>query len=189
MIEFYSPKPENKGAALFVTVRPEEQSVVLGLVKQTGYDDSTKKGSFKGGKRINVNLSLDEVGSIINTVKTNGKFPIYHTFDGKPTATGNFGYYSLGDGPVKKTGFGLSLKKDDVDFRIGFTHGSAEKLVSYLQFALVKCFEVDWAADDKKEREWQEAKKNKPAPAPVQKQPEENNNQPTESSPDSGLDW
>lgn len=161
MQSFFSPNAKNEGAALFVTVRPNDESIMFKLLKQTGWNSTTKKGSFKKGQHVNVKVALDEAGGIIHAVRTKGEMSIYHQFDGK-SVSGRFTYYEIpyesnGKSLLRK-GYSLVLKKDGVDFRVGFSLGAAERLAQYLEFVLRECFIVSVAKHFAQESKWSATK-------------------------------
>jgi hypothetical protein len=156
-LEFYSPMPQNAGAALFVTFNSKDQNLYLGLVKQTSYDQANHKGGFKNGDRINVKLSKEEAGSFLYAIATRGETSFYHKFNDNVTS-GQFTYYEKGE----KKGFGLSVKNGEVVYKVGFTLGGGLLLSEYIKFALDRMFQAIYAEDKKKYEEL--AKKSKEIP-------------------------
>ena len=149
--QFYSPNFKNTGAALSVSSNSKEATVYFRLIKQTAWDDKAKKGAFKGGAIVNVKLSSDETAGLIEAVRNKYQYSFYHSFD-KQTTTGSFSYYRIEAKTPKdkvREGFGLTIKKDNVEFKVGFSLGQAERLMLYLRFALDRAFNADYAADKK----------------------------------------
>lgn len=182
---FFSPTSKNTGSALYVSFNSKEGNVFLKFVKQTSWDDKTKRGSFKDGKWLNFKLSQDETADLLRAIRNSGECSFYHTFEGNST-TGSFRYYEVERDGKKKSGFGLTVKKDSDEFKVGFTLGSAERLSEYLKFALDHIFSADYAADKKQSEEYaknKEAKskenpksetKSTPTPDPVETKSEDN---------------
>lgn len=145
---FFSPTSKMTGSALFVSFNSKDASIFMKFVKQTSWDDKTKRGAFKDGKYINFKLSIDEASDIIRAIRDKDECSFYHTFDGDVT-TGKFNHYSIEkDGKTKK-GFGLTVKKDPDEYKCGFNYGAAERLAQYLEFALSHIFSADYAKDKK----------------------------------------
>lgn len=146
--EFYSPKVDGTGAALFVSFNSKDGAIYFKLQRQTGWNTTTKKGSFKGGASTNLKMSQDEAGAIINAIRTRGATKFYHQF-GDSVTSGQFTYFKVGEPPQEKRGFGLTISKAEEKFKIGFTEGSAERLMEYLRFALSHIFSAIYSADKK----------------------------------------
>ena len=76
-LQFYSANKLGTGGALSVNFNSKDQSVFLSIIKQVNWDEKTKKGSFRGGKTLKFKLSLDEVGGLINTIKTTENYKYF----------------------------------------------------------------------------------------------------------------
>lgn len=150
--EFYAQNSKMTGCALFVSFSSKEGYVFCQLRKQTGWNPTTKKGSFKGGATLALKLSPDEIGSIIHAIRVGSSVQIYHT-SASGSTKGRFAYYEIGEGESLKRGYGLSLNKDNVDFKVSLTEGGAERLSEYLKFALTHIFSADYARDKAKAKE------------------------------------
>jgi hypothetical protein len=163
-LTFYAPTKSKTGGLVDVRVTAKvgtyekagERAVYLNLVKQTGWDEATSKGSFKDGPKINVKLTLDEVAGMIQAVRDKQRYAFYHTFDGK-TTTGSLSFYSFDEEKDKtgkvikkaRSGFGLTVKKDEVEIKVGFGLASAENLHQYLIFCLNHCYNAIYSEDKK----------------------------------------
>lgn len=179
--QFFSPKPDSSGCALYVSFNSKDAYVMLQLRKQTSWNTETKTASFIGGQSILLKLSPDEVGGIIHSIRVCGTTKFYHN---SPTGvtTGQFSYYELGEAPNVKRGFGISLKRDEIPYKVGLTEGSAERLMEYLKFALEHIFSADYAKDKAAAKERFEKKQTEnqsPAPAKQVRKPR-NEPQPAE---------
>ncbi len=165
MNQFYSPNANNTGAALFASFNSKEGVCYWKFLQQTGWDTGTKKGSFKDGKYINFKLSQDEVGAVIEAIRNKGQTSFYHQFDGAVT-TGSFNYYSIEPkvaGGKAKVGFGLKVKKDNMELKVGFTLGSAERFMEFLRFSLDHIFSAEYSAEKKRNEEYLKNKAAAPA--------------------------
>ncbi len=170
-LQFYSPTKTKTGAALSVKFASKDQSIFFSLIQQTGWDDKTRKGSFRGGKMLNFKLSLDETAGLIQTIESRSKVSFYHTF-GENSTTGSFNYYEIPSNEPNKDprrGFGLTLKNGTDQFKVGFTMGSAQNLLEYLRFALTHCYSALYAADKKADDEYFKKKDAEKAKQPVNK--------------------
>lgn len=157
-LSFYSANSKKSGGALFVSFNSKDGSGFFKLLQQTGWDAQAKKGSFAGGNTINIKLSQDEMGSFIQAVRTKGRFNFYHSF-GNESTTGTFSYYNKKlDNNKEIEGFGLTIKKDNLEIKVGFSLGGAERLAEYFKFVFTHIFSAIYAADKKYA---EENKKNK----------------------------
>ena len=174
--QYYSPNAKGTGAALFATVNAKEEAFFFKLTQQTSWDDATKRGGFAGGSHLNVKLSLDEVGGLLQAIRTNGKFTFFHTSEAGST-TGTFNYYRIESEfqgrPVIKEGFGLTVDKDGVKYKVGLGLGVAERFSEFLKFGLKKCFEVDYSEETRKAKEFAEKRESAPIKQEKPKQKEE----------------
>jgi hypothetical protein len=171
---FFSPLPENRGAALYVSFNSKDGAMYFKLIKQTNYDIKTKKGTFRGGAITNVKFSEDETGGFIEAIRNRGKFTFYHQFESQSPTSGQFNYYERDDGRGgRRGGFGLTLKKDNIEYKVGFSVGGAERLMEYLKFALNHINSATYSKDKKEAEAW--AKQNGQQPSTPQQ--EEQNSQ------------
>lgn len=155
---FFSPNKNETGGCLFVSFNSKEGSVFLKLLRQDGYSKNKKDQKFDGKNPFNFKLSVDEVGDVIRTVRQNSNLSFYHKFE-DDTSTVTFRHYLIkaeSKEEKDKEGFVLHFKRGDVEIKIGFSLGSAERLAQYLEFALRRIFEAEYAEDKKQREEWQE---------------------------------
>lgn len=166
--QFFSPKADGTGAALFVSFNSKDGNVYFKLIKQTGWNDQTKKGSFVAGEMINFKMSQDEACDVIQTIRNQSKCSFYHSFDGK-TTTGSFQYYRIPSkvqGKDDKEGYGLTIKRDNTVWKVGFNLASGERLSQSLLFALDHIFSAIYSQDKKENEEYMKTKA-APTPAPA----------------------
>src|SRR6266498_224495 len=159
---YYSPNSKNSGSALFVSFQSKEPAIFFKLLKQVGWDTKSGTASFKDGAFVNIKFSPDEAADFIRAVRVNGESKFYHQFNNNSTF-GSFRYYYVAPEPENnipaKTGFGLTVKSGETEFKLGLTLGGGERLMEYLKFALQRINEADYAADKKNYEERKAAKK------------------------------
>lgn len=155
--QYYSPNSRINGGALFASFNSKDGSVYFKILKQIA-NNPDKKGNFDGKTPINIKLSQDEAADIIRAVRTNSSCSFFHKFNDVAT-TLKFTYYETEGTPAKR-GFGATIKKENVEVKIGFTLGSAERLSLFLENALVHIFDAEYSQDLKEAKEYRE--KNKP---------------------------
>lgn len=148
-LNFYKPNKSNTGTALSFNVSNKDQAkgeapdLYVSFVKQAGWNDQSKKGSFSENaknpeKTAALKLNQTEAASIIRSVRQSAKFSTVHVYQGSTTSI-MFGPY------VKKSGdnaFSFSIKKGEQSFLIGFELGEAELIAQYLENYLRKSFEA-----------------------------------------------
>lgn len=159
--QFYSPNAKISGGALFASFNSKDGAVYLKLLKQVA-NNVNKVGNFDGKNPINVKLSQDEAADIIRAIRTNSQSSFYHKFNDE-VSTGKFNYYEIDgkdkDGnPTKRKGFGLTVKKNDIEVKVGFTLGSAERLSIFLNNALTHIMDAEYSQDLKDAKEYQDKK-------------------------------
>lgn len=179
MKNFFSANKSSTGAGVFFSFNSKDGSIYLKLIKQTGWNPSTNKGVFKGGKFINVKMDANEAGGLIRAIRTDGAFNAFHSFEGengKESTTIKFNYYETqgSEGRAGRQGFGLAVKRGDDEFKVAFTLASAESLSEYLRFALDRIHQADYAKDKEEFKQGQErkAKQQKPTEPEQVEEPE-----------------
>ncbi len=179
-ITFFSSKKDNTGAAFFLSFDSKGEAFYAELIKQNGWSNENQNGIFKGGAKTRVKFSLDEVSDMIQTVKNKSKCSFYHKFvkDGVTEVTsGTFSFYSIkGQDDKVREGFGLSVKKGNLQYKVGFSLGAAEKLLQYIQFGLVHVFSSIYATDKKRALEYLEKNKVKETKEEVKGEVQEEGN-------------
>lgn len=158
-VSFNSKLTDNQGRL--------DGSVFFRIVKQTGYDEQNKRSQFKNGETINIKITQDEIGSLIDAVRNRGQVSLYHPSQNEVT-TGQFRYYRVE--PKKqnqqaKEGFGLTVSRGETEVKIGFSLGSAERLAQYLEFALHHIFSAVYAEDKKQAEDSQKNGNSRKQPA------------------------
>lgn len=142
-LNFYKPNKSNTGTAISFNVNQEEKglSLYVSFVKQAGWNEQTRKGSFSENaknpeKTASLKLNETEAATIIRSVRTGSKFSTVHAYQGSNTSI-MFGPYT------KKTGdqaLSFSIKKGEQSFLIGFELGEGELIAQFLENYLSKSF-------------------------------------------------
>lgn len=164
--QFYSPNKKVTGGALMCSFNSKEEDISLKFVKQV--NNNPDKKNFDWQQYIVFKLTLDEAADIIRCVRSRETTSFFHTYtkDGNETkTTGNFNYYEIQPTePGKKVvkGFGFSVKRGDLEVKVGLGLAGGERLSLWLQNVLVRVFDAAHAADIERAKEY---KKNKEATA------------------------
>lgn len=172
-LKFYKPTPKGNGHACHFTFKSTidtvgengevtsqgDKAVFLEFIKQSGWNDKSKTGSFKGGAKANVKFSKEEVCSMILAMR-NGEKAFPH-----PYKEGQFGAFHNSEHgstlikfePYANKGFSLSVSKtpkegEKLSFLIGLTFAEMLLLEEYFKFALNHFF-TSFYSEDKKIRD------------------------------------
>ena len=167
-MQLYKPNKVIKGSALSVNFSAKtdkegskgDKSFYFQLISQTGWDESSRNGTFKDGKKIIVKFATHEISGILAAIRKNttlaatmGVEYVYH--DGEKTASTiyfgpHFKKEKQGDKWVDTTtqvGFGLRVVKTDKSNKenkdslsIGFTYAETELLRLFLEDGLSHIF-------------------------------------------------
>lgn len=165
-LDIYSGNKTNTGGALFVSFSSKDGSFFFKVLKQTGWNDQTKKASFSGGEIMNLKFGRIEVGSIIRAINRQESVskPFFHPFNGVSTSI-SFNYYEKAytdkqGKPDTMRGFSFSFKRNESLIRIGVSLGDAEVLSRYLEFGLDHIFSAIYAKDKKEFEEYLKKRNN-----------------------------
>lgn len=149
-MKFYKPNPRMTGSAcsFSVTSTGKSQGIYVEIIKQKGWDDSSKTGSFESDKEKKVNLKFTptevaEMMMICQRQKGSAKF--FHN-TGTITSSITFAAWEK-DGVIK--GIALSASKGDKKVSVPFTFAEAFLLSKWFDFALDRIFTGDYAAEKK----------------------------------------
>lgn len=150
-LQFYKANKSVKGAAASLSFNSKDAGIYIELIRQVSWDDSKRTGTFKGGDKCNLKLSMSEAGGILRAIEQKEEFPsAYHSFPGGSTQI-SFKPYEK-DGSF--SGFGLSVlrKKDGSEsrFLLGFSPSESIVIREFLKFALEHCFSAIYSADKKR---------------------------------------
>lgn len=154
MLSIYKAKANKNGTACSFSFNSKDQALFINLIKQVGWDESTKKGSFKGGDKCNVKFSMAEIGGLIDTIEKGRPSKGYHSSQNQ-TIQYTFAPYYLGPegGDKKLAGFSLSVfrqtgeEKEKKAFQIGFNFGEAVMLREYFRSVLGRMFGAIYSED------------------------------------------
>ena len=159
---FFAPNKNLTGGAILASFNSKEANVYFKVAKQV--NNNPDKKNFDFSTAANFKFSSDEAAGMFRAIRSCSEFKFYHTFTGQDqvehVTSGSLKFYSIEqDGKPPREGFGFVGKKDNQEYKCGFTLDSAERLAQYLQFALEHIFTSDYA-DDKRRAEEFNASKN-----------------------------
>lgn len=109
-------------------------SVYTQLIKQTSWNDQTKRGSFKGGDKINLKFSVWEVGEMINTFKNYGECKFFHKSEDTSSQI-SIKYAE------DRNQFALSVSQGDKKFFLPISIGESNAIIIWLENALIHIFD------------------------------------------------
>lgn len=180
-IQYYKPNSKVTGSACSFWCNTKESAVFGSFIKQSGWNDKTKTGSFKANKEnpsasTQFKFNQTEAAAILDSIETNRPFSAYHSTS-KQVTKFNFKPYIKEGAQV---GFSYSVNKEDkedstnkANFIIGFTYPEARLLKQYLVYSLNSIFkQQDKESKEKYEDQADqddtkaEPAAHKPAPAP-----------------------
>lgn len=170
MLQFYKPNPRKTGSAIKFSCRgvsstdykdQKDAGLFLEIIKQTGWDNQTKSGTFSGGATTFVKFSVTEMGDMLHALQE-GKpaFPLHqasgdHKTYHKSEAGGSwigFSPYQTKSG--KYMGFSLSVnrKKDGEteSFLIGLTPAEMKVLEEFIKFSFGHIFNGLYSSEKKR---------------------------------------
>lgn len=178
-LQFYKPQKNGKGSASSWSVNSKEKSVFVQIVKQSG--DFGSDHPFKDGEKATVQLSLVEIGHLLNVLNRAVEYKTVHQSEKYSTNIGFSPYIKDGN----HLGYGFSIGRQEKgkegfqSFMLGYNFGEAETLKHWLEFALEHIFTAIYSLDKKAGEEYAKKKQNA-APEP----PKENK----ADSPESELE-
>jgi hypothetical protein len=159
-LQFYKPTPRSSGCAAGFSFNSKDEAIYVEFIKQVGWDDKAKRGTFKGGAQGNVKFSLTEAAGLLKTLEKGTEFTAFHkTPNSSKTTRINFGlYYGNKEAKTDVKGYSLSVVKADSEnsetggdkFLIGFTFNEGRLLIEYLKYALTHCFDAIYSEDKKR---------------------------------------
>lgn len=148
---FYKPTAKKTGHAcnFTLTSKGSAAGVYLEIIKQTGWDDKTKTGSFKGGEKVKVKFNEGEVASFIDAINRGVEFKTFHSTADAKTQISFSPYIQEGE----QKGFGLSVRQGGKSFMVGFYFNEMVLLHNFFQNCLDKFFEVAYSEHKKRIQE------------------------------------
>lgn len=150
MISFYKPNSKNTGTACSFSVNTKEGSIWSSLIKQCGWNENTKTGSFSENrdnpqKSARIKFSQTEAAGLLEALDKNTEFSAYHSSDKQVTKI-KFCPYIKDD---KQVGFSYSVHKENKEnienkqsFLIGFYFNEARLLREFLVYSLHSIFKT-----------------------------------------------
>lgn len=164
MITFFKPNKSNKGClASFKLVHkqnrdPEphkEGCVWLSLVKQVGWNEQNRTGSFKNGETINIKLNIIELGGLIDTIESGRSFEAFHSAKDKVSI--KFAPFTP-NGAERPVGFSFSVLRDKEgeksNFNISFRFGEGKTLREFLRLAIQEVLMSNYADEKRRFKEF-----------------------------------
>jgi hypothetical protein len=149
MISFYKPNSKSNGTACSFSVNPKDKSIWSSLIKQSGWNEKSKTGSFSDNKdnpqkSAKIKYSLTEVAGLLEALDKNIEFSAYHSSEQQITKI-KLAPYIKDD---KQVGFSYSVQKESKEnienkqsYLIGFYFNEARLLKEFLEYSLVSVFE------------------------------------------------
>jgi len=158
-LQFYKPNSRKTGTATTISFKStgDKKGVFVEMIKQVDWDSSQKRGSFSGGKKVLVKLSLEEIAAFINVIETNeglGK-DLYHK-SSNGVAIIQFNPY-FNKTSEEQIGYSLIIKKteskegnsENLNFLIGLNKNEGTLLREWLKFATERIFNGIYSEDKK----------------------------------------
>lgn len=145
-ISFYKPNSQSKGAAAQFQFGAKEQDfgLYLGIIKQFGWNNESKKGSFSENaknplKNKKIKLNNVEASAFCRVLNgSNEKWSTVHKNETKTTSI-SFSHY-IKDG--NKLGYGISItEKNGESFMIGLNNDEGYLLKEFLKSYILFTFE------------------------------------------------
>jgi|GEM_PF-6654525 hypothetical protein len=153
-IHVYHPSKSLKGFAASFWYSDRNDTVFATLIKQHGWDDASKTGTFKGSltdptKKVNVKLAFVEAAAILDCIERQRPFSAFHDNEENPKTIKFEPWLTNGDNPIQK-GFSFSItvkSKQDTTFTnpfyIGLTFAEAREIREFLIFVMHEHFARD----------------------------------------------
>lgn len=151
-LTFYKPNSKNTGAAFQISIGKNNE-LFFKITKQSTWDDSKKRGSFKDNvnnpqKSMASKLNALEAASMINSINTKAEFKTYHKSKNQNLMI-NFGLM-IDKTTNQEKGFSLRILKeeatnsvDKIQFSMGFYPNEALLLKMFLKEYIKVSFEEE----------------------------------------------
>lgn len=182
MLTFYKPNKSNRGSLVNFKLAAgkgdkaeyKEGCVFVTMVKQTGWNEKLRTGSFKDGESISVKLGLIELGEMINVINKTVRFNAYHSSASGGT-TINFSPWE--DKETKEhTGFGLQVIREKegekTNFAIGFKMGEGVVLSEFFRVAIEHILLANYAEEKRRAKDYANSKQNRKTDEPLAGNPD-----------------
>lgn len=166
-MQFYKPNPRVTGTGCGFKLSVKDNGVMVNFIRQSGWDDSTKRGSFAGNMKdpkntVSLKINSIEMGEIIACIRKKTSYSTYHKSANQNLSI-KFEPYMRGtkENPTEKVqvGYSLSVHKtakensqDKSSFVIGFSFGETVVLESYFLFCLSRIFDEEAYQQSEKDK-------------------------------------
>lgn len=149
LLPFYKPNAKGTGHACSFDLQStgESAGVYLEIVKQTGWNDSTKLGTFKDGKKVKLKFNAMEAAGFLDALRNNRELKLFHSTEANKTGI-NFVPYKNKDGV--QIGFSLSVRQGSDSYLVGFFFPECMQIEQWMVFALDRFNQAAYA--EKKKR-------------------------------------
>lgn len=161
-MKFFKPNPKVTGHAVGFQFNSKDSALYAQFVRQSGWNQETKKGSFKEGEKFNTKLNETEIGAILNCIERRLPTKLFHQTE-KGSTSIEIKTYAKDN---VNNGFTLTVQPkgdDKKSFGFWFNEAEARVLKEYLQFVLFHFFSAEYSAE--KQRRNESFKKEKPSEA------------------------
>lgn len=149
--KFYKPNKSNKGHLFSFNLgkAKEDENLALYLegVKQNGWNEETKNGTFKDGAKISVKFNEFEIAQFLNTIETDfaEDLKLYHSFGDSGTQI----FFSAKE-YQGKIGYVLTVMRKEERFSMAFSKAEVLFLREYFKFVLTQIFSQEEVSKAKK---------------------------------------
>jgi len=176
MLQIYKPNPKVTGSCCSFKYNGYNDTFFIEMLKQTGWDDQKKRGSFKGSQtKIVSKFNINEVAAMIDVLNRNVEWKIFHSSP-KGTTSGTFRPYLRND---QQVGYSLALFQKNSDtgeqknIVIGLNYAESELLKEFLRTCIHQ-YSIKAIKEQEKyaQKKWQEQQN--------EKVPQENHGAPKE---------
>jgi hypothetical protein len=135
-LPFYHAEPGNAGIAISFSYNSTEDKLYLNLLRQNGWDETTKRGTFSGEDKRVVKFSQIEAASLAEIITNGGSLHLIHQFNG---ITNNISI-EWSDGEELILSINQRTAKGEERFMTELTSGEAHLLRIYIESAIKESF-------------------------------------------------
>lgn len=161
-MQLFKPNAKGQGHAVGISFNSKDGKIFFKFIKQTGWDEKTKRGKFQGGQMFNITFNATEVGGILNCIERGSTDKLFHSSGKGDTSIEwaplvNKATNVKNGVTVSVNPRGQEVKEGEKPLQFGFWFNNAEArlLKEYLQFALDHIFTAEYSAEKKKFQEAQ----------------------------------
>ncbi len=177
-MQFFKPNSKKTGHACDLSFNSKEQALWIQFIKQTSWDDSLKRGAFKGGAKFNIKLNAMEIGAILNCVERARGERLFHKAEKGSTSIElkEFIGKDQKTGEPKKDGITISVnpranegEEKPQTFGFWFNAAEARVLKGYLDNVLSHFFDADYSEQKKMRAEYAKKREEQGGASPAKK--------------------